>query len=157
MVQTAYGSLTIGLDLKSGQSVLIRGGSLSNQWTVHDFAPNEYLPKDVRLADYSGDAADLPRQALRSGAFPLLGEPPFILGWDLSGIVEAVDPGVSRFTVGDEVYGMPYFPRAVGAYAEFVAAPSRQLARKPASLSHVEAAGLPLVGLTAWQSLVDIA
>lgn len=94
---------------------------------------------------------------IRSGDFPLLGEPPFILGWDLSGIVEAVDPGVSRFTVGDEVYGMPYFPRAGGTYADFVAAPSRQLARKPASLSHVEAAALPLVGLTAWQSLVDIA
>jgi len=40
-------------------------GSLSNQWTVRDFAPNEYLPKGVRLAGYSGDAADLPREALQ--------------------------------------------------------------------------------------------
>lgn len=94
---------------------------------------------------------------VRSGAFPLLGDPPFTLGWDVSGVVEAVDPGVSRFKVGDEVYGMPYFPRAAGAYAEYVTAPSRQLAHKPASLSHIEAGALPLVGLTAWHALVDIA
>jgi NADPH:quinone reductase-like Zn-dependent oxidoreductase len=94
---------------------------------------------------------------IRSGQFPLLGEPPFILGWDISGVVEDVEPGVTRFQPGDEVYGMPFFPRAARAYAEYVAAPSRQLARKPASLSHAEAAALPLVGLTAWQALVDTA
>ena len=94
--------------------------------------------------------------AVRSGAFPLLA-PPAILGWDLSGVVEEVVPGVTRFKVGDEVFGMPFFPRPAQAYAEYVAAPSRQLARKPASLDHVHAAALPLVGLTAWQSLVDAA
>ncbi|MEW2164850.1 zinc-binding dehydrogenase [Streptomyces sp. NPDC007084] len=41
------------------------GGSLSDQWTVRDFSPNEYLPKGVRLSGYSGDASDLPREALR--------------------------------------------------------------------------------------------
>jgi NADPH:quinone reductase-like Zn-dependent oxidoreductase len=108
----------------------------------------------VRMRATSVNPVDL---VIRSGAFPLLGQPPFILGWDVCGVVAAADPGVSRFEVGDEVYGMPYFPRAAGAYAEFVGAPSRQLARKPAGLSHAEAAALPLVGLTAWQSLVDIA
>ncbi|MGH3544815.1 MAG: alcohol dehydrogenase catalytic domain-containing protein, partial [Mycobacteriales bacterium] len=68
--------------------------------------------------------------AVRSGAFPLLGKPPFVLGWDLSGVVTEVTSGVSRFEVGDEVYGMPLFPRPAGTYAELVAAPSRQLARK---------------------------
>jgi NADPH:quinone reductase-like Zn-dependent oxidoreductase len=52
---------------------------------------------------------------------------------------------------------MPRFPHEAAGYAEYVAAPSRQFARKPATLTHVEAAGLPLVGLTAWQSLVDTA
>ena len=52
---------------------------------------------------------------------------------------------------------MPFFPRAAGTYAEYVAAPSRQLARKPKNLDHAHAAALPLVGLTAWQALVDIA
>lgn len=82
---------------------------------------------------------------------------PHVPGWDLSGVVEAVGYGVTRFKVGDEVFGMPWFPRAASAYAEFVVAPARHLALKPTHLSHVEAAALPLVGLTAWQMLVDIA
>jgi NADPH:quinone reductase-like Zn-dependent oxidoreductase len=49
--------------------------------------------------------------AIRSGRSPLLGEPPFILGWDISGVVEDIEPGVTRLQPGDEVYGMPFFPR----------------------------------------------
>lgn len=93
---------------------------------------------------------------IRSGAFPLHA-PPVILGWDVSGVVEEVVPGVSRFRVGDEVFGMPFFPRPAQTYAEYVVAPSRQLAQKPKNVSHAEAAALPLVGLTAYQALVDIA
>ncbi|MFI1914416.1 NADP-dependent oxidoreductase [Nocardia sp. NPDC020380] len=92
--------------------------------------------------------------AVRSGAFPLLGQPPFGVGWDISGVVEATGPG-ARYEIGEEVYGMPFFPRAANAYAEYIAAPSRQLARKPKSIDHVEAAALPLAALTAWQGLVD--
>jgi NADPH:quinone reductase-like Zn-dependent oxidoreductase len=95
--------------------------------------------------------------SIRSGAWPLLGDPPFVLGWDISGVVEQTGAGVTRFLPGDEVYGMPYFPRAVGAYAEFVVASSRQLAYKPARLDHHHSAALPLAGLTAWQGLVDAA
>jgi NADPH:quinone reductase-like Zn-dependent oxidoreductase len=94
---------------------------------------------------------------IRSGRFPLIGQPPFILGWDISGVVESVVPGTNRFAVGDEVFGMPLFPRPANAYAELVAAPCRQLSRKPRTLDHVHAAALPLAGLTAWQSLVDVA
>lgn len=82
---------------------------------------------------------------------------PLVLGWDVSGVVEAVGPGVTTFRPGDEVYGMPWFPRAAGGYAEYVTAPSRQFAHKPASVGHVEAAALPLAALTAWQGLVDTA
>ncbi|MER7078355.1 NADPH:quinone reductase [Saccharopolyspora kobensis] len=92
---------------------------------------------------------------LRAGEFPLLGEPPFILGWDISGVVE--EAATWRLRPGDEVFGMPMFPRAANAYAEVVSAPALHLVRKPASLSHVEAAALPIVGLTAWQGLVDLA
>lgn len=93
---------------------------------------------------------------IRSGRYPLV-QPPAVLGWDISGVVEEVVPGVTRFEVGDEVFGMPRFPRPAAAYAEYVVAPSRQLARKPAGLDHVHAAALPLAGLTAWQALVDAA
>ncbi|MFD0412316.1 NADP-dependent oxidoreductase [Streptomyces sp. NPDC127108] len=94
--------------------------------------------------------------AVRSGAYPLLGEPPFGVGWDISGVVEEAGPG-ARFAVGDEVFGMPFFPRAANAYAEYVAVPSRQVARKPEAVDHVEAAAMPLAALTAWQGLVDAA
>ena len=87
----------------------------------------------------------------------MLGSPPFTVGWDVAGVVEEVGLGVTRFAVGDRVFGMPRFPREAAAYAEYVTSPSRQLARTPASLSDVEAAALPLAALTAWQALVDTA
>lgn len=93
----------------------------------------------------------------RNGVFPLLGQPPFTLGWDLSGVIEEIEVGSTRFRVGDEVFGMPLFPRAANAYAEYAAAPSRQLWRKPDRLSHVEAAALPMAGLTSLQAFDDIA
>jgi NADPH:quinone reductase-like Zn-dependent oxidoreductase len=92
-----------------------------------------------------------------AGVAAVLGPPPFTVGWDVAGTVDAVGPGVTRFSVGDAVFGMPWFPRQAGAYAEFVTAPSRHFAHRPAGLSEVEAAALPLAGLTAWQCLVDIA
>ncbi|MFE3205853.1 NADP-dependent oxidoreductase [Embleya sp. NPDC059237] len=92
-----------------------------------------------------------------TGMAGVLGEPPFILGWDVSGVVEETGFGVTTFAPGDEVYGMPWFPRAVGGYAEYVTAPARQFARKPAGLTHEQAAAVPLAALTAWQALVDTA
>lgn len=82
---------------------------------------------------------------------------PFGVGWDVSGVVDSVGFGVTTLRPGDEVYGMPWFPREAGAYAEYVTAPSRQFARKPRRIGHVEAAALPLAALTAWQALVDTA
>ncbi|MCG8928435.1 NADP-dependent oxidoreductase [Lentzea sp. CC55] len=82
---------------------------------------------------------------------------PFINGWDVSGVVEEVGFGVTTLKPGDEVYGMPWFPRAASAYAEYVTAPSRHFAKKPKSLTHVEAAALPLAALTAHQVLIDTA
>jgi NADPH:quinone reductase-like Zn-dependent oxidoreductase len=89
------------------------------------------------------------------GMSSVFGDPPFTVGWDVCGEVTAIGGGVTRFAVGDEVFGMPWFPRQAGAYAEFVTAPSRHFERKPHALSVEEAGALPLAGLTAWQVIVD--
>ena len=91
------------------------------------------------------------------GMAPVLGDPPFVLGWDVSGVVEQAGFGVHTLREGDEVYGMPWFPRQAGAYAEYVTAPARHFGRKPSTLDHEHAAAVPLAALTAWQILVDTA
>ncbi|WP_098955972.1 NADP-dependent oxidoreductase [Pseudonocardia sp. N23] len=83
--------------------------------------------------------------------------PPFTVGFDVAGVVEEVGPGVTVLAPGDEVFGMPRFPRPAGAYAEYVTGPARHFARRPGGLDAVHAAALPLAGLTAWQALVDTA
>jgi NADPH:quinone reductase-like Zn-dependent oxidoreductase len=115
-----------------------------------DPAPTEVL---VRVAAAGVNPVDWKVRA--RGGF--LGEPPFTVGWDVAGTVAELGGGVTRFAVGDRVFGMPRFPKAASAYAEFVTSPSRQVARTPEALSDVEAAALPLAGLTAWQALVETA
>jgi len=104
--------------------------------------PTEVL---VRVAAAGVNPVDWKTRA-RGG---VLGEPPFAVGWDVAGTVEEIGRGVTRFAPGDRVFGMPRFPREAAAYAEYVTAPSRQLARVPCGLSDVEAGALPLAGLTA--------
>ncbi|MDG9718083.1 NADP-dependent oxidoreductase [Streptomyces sp. DH24] len=95
----------------------------------------------------------------REGHLDGLLEPvfPVVPGWDLSGVVVQPGAAVSEYAVGDEVIGYvreDFLSR--GTFAEYVAAPVRTLARKPRTLSYEEAAGLPLVGLTAYQTLVKV-
>ncbi|QFU90334.1 NADP-dependent oxidoreductase [Amycolatopsis sp. YIM 10] len=79
---------------------------------------------------------------------------PLVPGWDVAGVVTALGPDVPEFAVGDEVYGYIRKDSAhLGAYAERVSASVRMLARKPAALSWAQAAGVPLAGLTALQSI----
>jgi NADPH2:quinone reductase len=81
--------------------------------------------------------------------------PPVVLGYDASGVVEAVGPGVTGFAKGDEVYFTPeIFGNQLGTYAELNAVPAAIVARKPASLSHEEAAALPLAAGTAYDAVV---
>lgn len=82
---------------------------------------------------------------------------PAVLGYDFSGIVVRSPYESHPLTPGTAVYGMAPFPRVGGAYAEYVVVPSLSVARKPASLSHVEAAGVPLAALTAWGLVVETA
>lgn len=114
------------------------------------------IPTEIQVRVHAAgiNPVDFKTRAGR-GMAGLLGEPPICLGWDVSGVVSAVGGSSSRFEVGEEVFGMPWFPRQAGAYAEYVTAPSRHFAAKPHPLSHEEAAALPLAGLTAWQIVVD--
>lgn len=82
---------------------------------------------------------------------------PSVLGLDVSGVVVRAPFDAHPFPVGTEVYGMVAVPRTPGAYAEYAVVPTLSLARKPVSLSHVEAAGVPLAALTAWGLVVETA
>jgi NADPH:quinone reductase-like Zn-dependent oxidoreductase len=81
---------------------------------------------------------------------------PLIMGWDVSGVVEATGPGVLRFKVGDEVFSRPDIQRN-GTYAEYVVIREDEVAFKPKSIDFIHAAAIPLAGITAWKSLIDTA
>ncbi|MFI5995526.1 MULTISPECIES: NADP-dependent oxidoreductase [unclassified Streptomyces] len=110
--------------------------------------PNEIL---VRVRAAGVNPTDWKHRA--NGGF--LGEPPFVLGWDVSGVVEATGIGVALFQPGDEVFGMLSYPFGHGSHAEYVTAPARAFTLKPSSIDHTQAAALPLVSLTAWQALTE--
>ncbi|WP_223630304.1 zinc-dependent alcohol dehydrogenase family protein [Pseudomonas atacamensis] len=90
---------------------------------------------------------------VRRGDYPDLVPLPAITGHDVSGVVEAVGPGVSAFAPGDEVWYTPQIFDGQGSYAEYHVAAESIIARKPAALSHLEAASLSLVGGTVWEAL----
>lgn len=113
-------------------------------------------PTEILVRVHAAGVNPVDWKTRATGGFGMQGEPP-VLGYDVSGVVEQVGPGVTLYRPGDEVFGMPEFPRQAGGYAEYVTGPARHFALKPAELTHIEAAALPLAGLTAWQALVETA
>lgn len=109
------------------------------------------------LVRIQATAINLLDSKVRDGEFKLFlpYRPPFILGHDLAGTVVSVGANVRQFKAGDEVYARPRDHRA-GTFAEFIAIDAADVALKPASLSMEQAASIPLVGLTAWQALVEV-
>jgi len=93
---------------------------------------------------------------VRDGEFKLIlpYRPPLVLGHDVAGIVTRVGSKVRQFKVGDEVYARPRDGR-IGTFAEFIAINEADMALKPRNLTMEEAASIPLVGLTAWQAMVE--
>src|SRR5881275_2076542 len=93
---------------------------------------------------------------IRDGEFKLIlpYRLPLILGNDVAGVVVRVGSNVRRFKLGDEVYARPHKDR-IGAFAEFISMNEDDVATKPKNLTMEEAASIPLVGLTAWQALVE--
>jgi len=88
----------------------------------------------------------------RKGLYPDAPKTPCVVGYEVSGVVDAVGPGVTGDWIGREVFGMTRF----GGYADTVVVPQRQLFDKPAALSHEQAAAIPVNYLTAWQLLVAV-
>ena len=118
--------------------------------------PEPTLADDDVLVEIHAAAVNLLDSKIKTGEFKLIlpYRPPFILGHDIAGKVVGVGSKVRRFKSGDEIYARPRDHR-IGAFAEFIAVNEADLALKPKNLSMEEAASIPLVGLTAWQALVE--
>lgn len=112
-------------------------------------------PNEV-LIEVHAAGVNLLDSKIRNGEFKLIlpYKTPFILGHDVAGIVIKIGAQVKQFNVGDEVYSRPA-DFHIGTFAERIAINEKDVALKPAALSMVEAASIPLVGLTAWQALVE--
>lgn len=120
--------------------------------------PEPALRGNDVLVEIHAAGINLLDSKLRDGEFKLIlpYRPPFILGHDVAGIVVRVGSKVRKFKPGDEIYARPRDGR-IGAFAEFIAMDEADVALKPKNLSMEEAASIPLVGLTAWQVLVETA
>ncbi|WP_223545384.1 NADP-dependent oxidoreductase [Pseudomonas sp. A-B-19] len=118
--------------------------------------PEPELGKDDVLVQIHAAGVNPLDLKIRDGEFKMIlpYRMPLVLGNDLAGVVVRVGSGVQQFKVGDEVYARPDDNR-IGAFAEFIAIDQRSLAIKPKDLTMEEAASIPLVGLTAWQALVE--
>jgi NADPH:quinone reductase-like Zn-dependent oxidoreductase len=110
------------------------------------------------LVEIHSAGVNLLDSLLRNGDFKLFlpYKPPFSLGHDVAGVVTKVGSRVGKFKVGDEVYARPADYK-MGAFAEYISMNENDVAMKPKNLSMEEAASIPLVSLTAWQALIEIA
>ena len=119
--------------------------------------PEPEVQNEDVLVRIHATAVNLLDSKVRDGEFKLFlpYRPPFILGHDVAGIVVTAGANVRRFKVGDEVYARVRDHR-IGTFAERIAITEADLALKPKNLSMVEAASIPLVGLTAWQALGEV-
>jgi NADPH:quinone reductase-like Zn-dependent oxidoreductase len=118
--------------------------------------PEPALRDDDVLVEIHAAGLNVLDSKIRGGEFKLIlpYRPPFILGHDVAGIVVRVGSKVRQFKPGDEVYARPRDGR-IGTFAEFIAIGEADVALKPRNLTMEEAASIPLVGLTAWQALVE--
>jgi NADPH:quinone reductase-like Zn-dependent oxidoreductase len=133
-------------------------------WRVHDFGPPEAMifetvprpdpgPGEVLVKVHAAGVGPWDGW-IRAGRSALPQPLPLTLGSDLSGEVAALGSGISDMAVGDQVFGVTN-TQFLGAYAEYAVASAAMLAKKPSSLSYVEAASVPVIAVTAWQALFD--
>lgn len=129
-----------------GSKVALRAGEMADPDVREDEALVQVHAAGVNLLD----------SKIRNGEFKLIlpYRAPFVLGHDVAGVVVRVGARVKHFKPGDEVYARPADHR-IGTFAELIAVQEKDVALKPKKLTMEEAASLPLVGLTAWQALVE--
>jgi NADPH:quinone reductase-like Zn-dependent oxidoreductase len=133
-------------------------------WRVHEFGPPEVMRFERVPRPHPGPGEVLVEVKaagvgpwdgwIRAGRSVLPQPLPLTLGSDLSGEIVAVGPAVSGLRVGDQVYGVTN-PQFLGAYAEYALASAAMVSKKPTSLTHIEAASVPVIAVTAWQALFD--
>ncbi len=131
--------------------------------TQHEIGPPDVLRLEVDAERPEASPGEVLIEVKAIGVNPvdtkirrgsgLLGDPPFTLGFDVSGVVISGD----GYEAGDEVFGMIRFPVEAACYAEYVAAPADELLPKPPTITHEQAAAIPLAAETAWQALVHAA
>ena len=131
---------------------------------VHRFGPPDVIVLEDVPRPVPGDGEVLVRVGaagvgpwdgwIRAGKSALPQPLPLTLGSDLSGVVVEGGGAAAAFAAGDAVFGVTN-PRFIGAYAEYAVASAGMVARRPASLTDVEAASVPVVAVTAWQALFD--
>lgn len=134
--------------------VLHQFGGVEN-FRLEELPVPEPKPGYVRIRVKATSVNPVDYKIRRAGP-PWAPDLPGVLGFDVAGIIDAVEPGVEGFAVGDAVYGCAGSVRGeTGADAEYMLADARLIAHKPASLDFPEAAALPLVTITAWEALFD--
>ena len=141
-----------------------RAHSAMMAWRVHEFGPPEVMKFEPVPRPEPGPGEVLVKVEaagvgpwdgwIRAGKSALPQPLPLTLGSDLSGEIVAIGPGVAERRVGDQVYGVTN-PQFTGGYAEYAVASAGMVSSKPTSLTHVEAASVPVVAVTAWQALFD--
>lgn len=138
------------------KAFIVKGYGKKEKLHLIEIAEPAINPNDVLIQVHSAgvNVIDL---LIRNGDFKLFlpMKPPFQLGRDVAGVVTKIGSNVSKFKVGDEVYSSSG-NHQIGTYAEYISIPENEVALKPKNLSMEEAASIPLVGLTAWQALVEI-
>ena len=136
------------------KAMVIRAFGGTDVFEPRDLPSPEPGPGEVLVRVVATAVNPVDYKIRRNGAWAGV-KPPAVIGYDVSGVVEAVGPGVTDFRPGDEVYYTPeIFGGKPGSYAQYHVANASIVARKPRNLSHLEAAAVPLAGGTAWDALV---
>jgi len=138
------------------KAFIVKNYGKKEKLQVTDWAEPTVHENDV-LVQVHAAGVNLLDALIRNGEFKLFlpYKPPFVNGHDMAGVVTKVGSKVSRFKVGDEVYSRVSDHR-IGTFAAYIAVDEKDVALKPKNLSMEEAGSIPLVGLTAWQALVEI-